>query len=209
MPNSDEARATQAESPCAPAAAKASRTASALAAQGRRLRPKGTKRPLLQPLDISQEEDEDEEECDGDDSRAAKLVGGRCACVATSIGAAALAAIFLAAPLRLERRDAGRSVQYSCPASQQQSLNDQDGDLAEWYDEKNACIYANGGATLAAVMNGACTFDAWNHGYAAKKDDLRPWKETAYVPHVRSGDNIYESACGIGLNMMITAGECL
>uniref|UniRef100_A0A7S0KZY1 Methyltransferase domain-containing protein n=1 Tax=Asterionellopsis glacialis TaxID=33640 RepID=A0A7S0KZY1_9STRA len=30
------------------------------------------------------------------------------------------------------------------------------------------------------------------------------WKEVAFVPHIQSGDSIYESACGIGINLLAT-----
>lgn len=36
------------------------------------------------------------------------------------------------------------------------------------------------------------------------KDSLRPWKVKAFVPYLKSGDSIYESACGSGLNLLLT-----
>jgi len=36
------------------------------------------------------------------------------------------------------------------------------------------------------------------------KDILRPWIEEAFVPNLKSGDHIYESACGSGINLLLT-----
>uniref|UniRef100_A0A7S0KZY3 Methyltransferase domain-containing protein n=1 Tax=Asterionellopsis glacialis TaxID=33640 RepID=A0A7S0KZY3_9STRA len=45
---------------------------------------------------------------------------------------------------------------------------------------------------------------AWSMYYPAIKEMLLPWKEVAFVPHIQSGDSIYESACGIGINLLAT-----
>jgi len=46
-------------------------------------------------------------------------------------------------------------------------------------------------------------FDAWNRSYRQVKEGMRHWKKTRFSG-IRSGDKIYESACGIGLNLMMT-----
>jgi hypothetical protein len=48
------------------------------------------------------------------------------------------------------------------------------------------------------------TYDAWGLTYEQVLEGMRSWKETHVVPNVQSGDDIYESACGIGLNLVMT-----
>lgn len=47
-------------------------------------------------------------------------------------------------------------------------------------------------------------FDAWERSYTEVLEGMRHWKTTRIVPNVQSGDKIYESACGIGLNLLLT-----
>jgi hypothetical protein len=48
------------------------------------------------------------------------------------------------------------------------------------------------------------TFDAWTKTYEEVLEGMRHWKTTRLVPNVKSGDHVYESACGIGLNLIMT-----
>lgn len=196
--------------PSAPVEGKAPGTESVPAAEGRR-QPSGTKRPLLRSLDIEhaqesdgEEECVDEEEESDDDDLFWTLFGVVFFGATALVVVVAFVAIVRAAPPRSAQHTA-RTVQYACPAARQKSLNDKDDDLEDWYDEQNACVYANGGAALAAIRNGTCAYDGGSTGYAAKKESIRAWKEAAFLPHVRDGAAIYESACGIGLNMLLTA----
>jgi len=47
-------------------------------------------------------------------------------------------------------------------------------------------------------------YDDWGQTYTHMKDGMTHWKQRAFVPHVRSGDKIYESAIGMGLNAYMT-----
>lgn len=47
-------------------------------------------------------------------------------------------------------------------------------------------------------------FDAWMHTYTEVLEGLRPWKSAHFPNNIKSGEKIYESACGIGLNLVIT-----
>jgi len=47
-------------------------------------------------------------------------------------------------------------------------------------------------------------FDAWLRTYEQVLEGMRHWKTTRFVPNVKSGDTMYESACGIGLNLVMT-----
>jgi hypothetical protein len=49
------------------------------------------------------------------------------------------------------------------------------------------------------------TYDAWGFTYEQVLEGMRSWKEQHVVPNVQSGDDVYESACGIGLNLVMTA----
>lgn len=48
------------------------------------------------------------------------------------------------------------------------------------------------------------TFDAWKRTYQQVKDGMHHWKKTRFVPNIKSGDKLYESACGVGLNLIMT-----
>jgi hypothetical protein len=46
-------------------------------------------------------------------------------------------------------------------------------------------------------------FDGWDRTYEQLKNGMYHWKSTRFTP-LKSGDSIYESACGIGLNLYMT-----
>lgn len=50
----------------------------------------------------------------------------------------------------------------------------------------------------------ATKFDGWNKDYATAKDLMTDWKVRMFGDNLRSGDSIYESACGVGLNLLMT-----
>lgn len=47
-------------------------------------------------------------------------------------------------------------------------------------------------------------FRNYNKTYDDVKDDLRGWKVSRFVPHLKNGDSIFESECGNGLNLLLT-----
>ena len=47
-------------------------------------------------------------------------------------------------------------------------------------------------------------YDQWGYTYEESKERMYHWKSTRYARHLASGDSIYESACGIGLNLFMT-----
>ena len=47
-------------------------------------------------------------------------------------------------------------------------------------------------------------YDDWGQTYEHMKAGMRAWKQRAFVPYIRSGDRIYESAIGLGLNALMT-----
>lgn len=46
-------------------------------------------------------------------------------------------------------------------------------------------------------------FDNWGHSYEEVKDGMYDWKSERFA-ELKSGDMIYESACGIGMNLYMT-----
>jgi SAM-dependent methyltransferase len=46
-------------------------------------------------------------------------------------------------------------------------------------------------------------FDNWGHSYEEVKDGMHSWKSRSFAD-LKSGDRIYESACGIGMNLYMT-----
>jgi hypothetical protein len=44
----------------------------------------------------------------------------------------------------------------------------------------------------------------WGKSYQEVKDGIRHWKVSRYLPNLKTGDSIFESGCGIGLNLLLT-----
>lgn len=47
--------------------------------------------------------------------------------------------------------------------------------------------------------------EGWGISYSKLKKILSPWKVEVFVPNLQSGDLIFESACGAGANLLVTA----
>ena len=47
-------------------------------------------------------------------------------------------------------------------------------------------------------------YDDWHQTYTHMKAGMTAWKQRAIVPYIKSGDKIYESAMGMGLNAFMT-----
>jgi hypothetical protein len=47
-------------------------------------------------------------------------------------------------------------------------------------------------------------FDGWFRTYNKFKTSMTDFKSTYFVPFLKNGDSIYESACGLGLNLLAT-----
>ena len=47
-------------------------------------------------------------------------------------------------------------------------------------------------------------FEEWGKDYDTVKQGMYHWKSTRYPDYLKDGDSIYESACGIGLNLYMT-----
>eukprot|EP00339_Tiarina_fusa_P023002 CAMPEP_0117048074 /NCGR_PEP_ID=MMETSP0472-20121206/33220_1 /TAXON_ID=693140 ORGANISM="Tiarina fusus, Strain LIS" /NCGR_SAMPLE_ID=MMETSP0472 /ASSEMBLY_ACC=CAM_ASM_000603 /LENGTH=351 /DNA_ID=CAMNT_0004761011 /DNA_START=59 /DNA_END=1111 /DNA_ORIENTATION=+ len=47
-------------------------------------------------------------------------------------------------------------------------------------------------------------YDDWGRSYETVKDGMFHWKSSRYPDYLKDGDSIFESACGIGLNLFMT-----
>jgi hypothetical protein len=47
-------------------------------------------------------------------------------------------------------------------------------------------------------------YDSWGKTYEQVKAGMLKWKQAHYPPNIQSGGSIYESACGIGLNLYMS-----
>jgi hypothetical protein len=96
-------------------------------------------------------------------------------------------------------------VELTCPpqVSHQQSENDINGTFEEMYMDSTQQIAANLTAYLDTFRNRK--YDAWGKSYNSVKEGMHHWKSRRFPTNLKNGDTIYESACGIGLNLFMTA----
>lgn len=74
-------------------------------------------------------------------------------------------------------------------------------------------FYTNSSSVIQAISN---DFDSyrenfrkmeyrdWGISYDAVKEAVRPWKKERFVANLKNGDSIFESGCGVGLNLIMT-----
>jgi hypothetical protein len=72
----------------------------------------------------------------------------------------------------------------------------------EWYDAPSRALHEN----LTQYMDHfrGTEYDNWGHTYEELKKSLYQWKSKHFTKGLKSGDRIYESACGISLNTYMT-----
>lgn len=92
-------------------------------------------------------------------------------------------------------------VQYSCPVRVNKAPNDIPTENFE-YERVTNQIKSNLTGYMQSFRNS--TFDAWGRSYERVKEGMYHWKSTRFAPHLNNGDSIYESACGIGMNLYMT-----
>jgi len=106
------------------------------------------------------------------------------------------------------RGDSSRSepISYSCPASISKSLNDVGNNFDVYTADIRRSSFRRNDTSLTLDHIRSRPMDGWGIPYHSVKEGLlRPWKEEAFVPNLKSGDSLYESACGAGLNLLLTA----
>jgi hypothetical protein len=92
-------------------------------------------------------------------------------------------------------------VNFQCPTEFTKAEND-DPSMKQEYVEVTQQITNNMTEFLRTFREE--NFDGWTHTYDEVKEGLRPFKAKYYPPNLESGDTIFESACGIGLNLFMT-----
>jgi len=88
---------------------------------------------------------------------------------------------------------------YSCPATLTKALNDNTSDNFDWYTEG---IAGKDPKTLEDIHE--MIVDGWGIPVETIKEKLTQWKTKVFRKNLKSGDVIYESACGSGLNLLLT-----
>ena len=92
-------------------------------------------------------------------------------------------------------------VVYSCPKEVRQADNS-DAEFEEDYIEASNKIASN----LTQFMSEfrSSNYDAWGKSYQYVKNQSTPFKAKYYPPNLKNGDTLFESACGVGLNLFMT-----
>ena len=88
-----------------------------------------------------------------------------------------------------------------CPAADRHN-NSSSSSHQQLYNEQSSKIAQNWTHFLANLRNSS--FDEWGKPYEQVKADMHEWKVQHYLPYLQSGDAIFESASGIGLNLLLT-----
>jgi hypothetical protein len=92
-------------------------------------------------------------------------------------------------------------VQFACPADEKRAEN-YDSSFEEGYAKVSENITHNMTEYLHHFRNSL--FDEWGRTYEEVKHNYYSWKSTQFAPYLNNGSTIYESACGIGLNLYLT-----
>lgn len=94
------------------------------------------------------------------------------------------------------------NLDYACSTNLRVAENYDKKAFKEAYGKDTAKIKTN----LTAFMETFRSedFDNWGRSYDTVKEGMRNWKEQYYPPNLENGDSIYESACGVGLNLFMT-----
>lgn len=101
----------------------------------------------------------------------------------------------------------GSNFNYLCPTTEiKQSLNDKT-DFFEWYHEDNEKHSLPESNNIVSNISSFLTmpFDGWGYNFLELKKLRKRWKVEAFGRNLKSNDKIYESACGEGLNLLMTS----
>ena len=124
-----------------------------------------------------------------------------------------IAALALLLPTRLpgwrrRRRDRKRRhslpVGYKCP--QRRDIGVADNYIEETFTHDYANVSQQIPTNVTEWLQEFRTdeFDNWGHSYDYVKNHSYAFKSKYYPPNLKNGDTIYESACGVGLNLYMT-----
>lgn len=94
-------------------------------------------------------------------------------------------------------------VYFDCPHhDSQEAINQNDEQFEKYYANASRQITTNETEFLATFRD--MHFDDWGFSYEEVKAGMEEFKARYYAPYLHNGSTIYESACGIGLNLYMT-----
>jgi len=93
-------------------------------------------------------------------------------------------------------------IQFTCTNNLKVAENYDAVSFEKEYGEDTKQIKTNLSAFSISFRNE--TFDNWGRSYEQVKNGTYHWKSTHYPPNIKSGQSMYESACGVGLNLYMT-----
>lgn len=93
--------------------------------------------------------------------------------------------------------------QLSCLADVHEALNAAGAALEETYSNVSELIIESNITKFIETFRNE-EYDAWGKSYSEVKAGMRDWKIKHYANNLKDGDNIFESAMGIGLNTFLT-----
>ncbi|CAB9498022.1 expressed unknown protein [Seminavis robusta] len=100
------------------------------------------------------------------------------------------------------RNSTSHAVALECPNLVQNAENFHNTSVEESYINRTSQIDSNFSGFLATYHESE--FDGWGKPYDFVKAGMYHWKSTRFPKNLKDGDSIYESACGIGLNLIMT-----
>lgn len=102
---------------------------------------------------------------------------------------------------RSHRRRGNRLL--TCPRIQDlEATNDSGESFDEYYGKVSRNITTDKNDFLATFRTK--DYDGWGKTYDVMKEGMKPFKSEYFLPYLKKGSKIYESACGIGLNLLMT-----
>ncbi len=105
--------------------------------------------------------------------------------------------------LEVLRTPARIPVEYECrKIGNDYNAENYSPDMADQYEGVSASITDNMTEFLQTFREKK--YDDWGRSYNQVKDGMYHFKSTYYPPYLQDGSTIYESACGIGLNLYMT-----
>mmetsp|Transcript_12964 Transcript_12964/g.30572 ORF Transcript_12964/g.30572 Transcript_12964/m.30572 type:complete len:421 (-) Transcript_12964:315-1577(-) len=99
------------------------------------------------------------------------------------------------------RKDEDGIIRFSCP-SQEYAVNAEGEDFEEYYTSVSREITDNRTEFLSTFRT--AEFDGWGKSYNKIKSKSTDFKAKYYPRYLKEGSHLYESACGIGLNLYMT-----
>jgi len=89
-----------------------------------------------------------------------------------------------------------------CPNSEQEAGSYSD--KLSQFEDKVTSLFVDENRTAFLDTFRNTTTDHWGNTYNEMKQGMYEWKSTRFASNLENGDSVFESACGNGLNMLLT-----